>query len=185
MGNVPHSKLGLFLVTWACFEWVMLPCKTWSFKTGSCAGRIEFLFKVRYVSHSFWKLHSKFARFLDRDLERDSTKEATMTFRIQIGMTVIFFHEWIFVSISRESHYKLSGKEKRSALQTSVAASCIKLVFTGCPSGPTHLGSFFNEWYSECVNARILSFCILGSVRQSREPMKMESSWIFRASLAK
>ena len=95
-----------------------------------------------------------------------------------------FFHKRIFVSISRENHYKLSGKEKRSDLHISVAASCIELAFTGCLSWPTHLVSFFNEWCSECVNARILSFCILGSVRQSREPMKMEFSWIFRASLA-
>ena len=98
---------------------------------------------------------------------------------------VCFFHERIFVSISRENHYKLSGKEKRSDLHISVAASCIELAFTGCPSWPVHRGSFFNEWYSEWVNARSLSFCMLGSTRHSREPMKMESSWIFRASLAK
>ena len=61
-GNITHSKHGhvtrkkdpvlngecspfktgsFFLVTWPCFEWVMLQFKTWSFKTGSCAGRMH------------------------------------------------------------------------------------------------------------------------------------------------
>ena len=40
MGECSPFKTGsFFLVTWLCFEWVMLQFKTWSFKTGSCAGR--------------------------------------------------------------------------------------------------------------------------------------------------
>ena len=41
-GECSPFKTGSFLlVTWPCFEWVMLLLKTWSFKTASCAGRIH------------------------------------------------------------------------------------------------------------------------------------------------
>ena len=73
-GNITHSKHGhvtkkrdpvlngecspfktgsFFLVTWPCFEWVILPLKTWSFKTGSCAGRSNSSFVIVKVTINF------------------------------------------------------------------------------------------------------------------------------------
>ena len=50
----PFKTGSFFLVTWPCFEWVMLPFKTWSFKTGSRAGRNQFGLRIDWKQDLFW-----------------------------------------------------------------------------------------------------------------------------------
>ena len=97
----------------------------------------------------------------------------------------MFFQESTSVSLEGARCYKHPGMENFRDLLTSVAASCLKLELIGSPSCPMHLRSFLRAWYKEWTNAINFSFDMLGSTRQSREPRKIESSRIFRASLIK